>query len=150
MLCFSIIYNLVVNLHTQHMPLPQNCTVSSLAQQSSHVTTTDEAIYATMHLVKVRSSAIIFPPKLGQHQGLLEQLSADVYMTVDPAPRKLPPPVVISVLQPAIRPQVYGGKVDAGGLVVPQKVTALVHGIVWVIWQQVCKHKTQALSPNHL
>ena len=93
-----------------------------------------------MHLVVVGSPAIDLPPKLSQHKRLLKQLSAHVYMTIDPAPSKLNSPLIISICQPAIRPQMYGGKVDTRGLMIPQKVTPLVHGIIWVVWQQVCKH----------
>lgn len=103
-----------------------------------------------MHLVKVCRSAINLPPKLSEHQRLSEQLVADVYMAIDPASRKVNSPLIISVFQPAIWPQVYGGKVDAWGLMVPQEVAALVHGVIWVVGQQVCRDRSCTVSHNRL
>lgn len=100
------------------------------------------------HLVIVGSSAFDLPSKLSQHKGLFKQLSAHIYMTIDPAASKLNSPLIIDVGQPAIWPQMYGSKVNAGGLVIPKEVTPLVHGVIWVVRQQVCKHSRQAVSPH--
>ena len=96
--------------------------------------------FIATHLVIVGGPAINFPSKLSQYKRLVEQLSAHIDMTVDPAPSKLNSPLIINTCQPTIRPQMYGSKVNTGGLMIPQKVTPLVHGIIWVIRQQVCRH----------
>lgn len=86
------------------------------------------------HLVIVGSPAFHLPAKLSQHKGLFEQLSAHIYMTVDPAASKLDSPLIINICQPAIWPQMNGSKVDAGGLMIPEEIAPLVHGIIWIVW----------------
>ena len=98
--------------------------------------------FVPCHLVIVCCSAIQLPAEFRQHQRLLEQLLADIHMAVDPAASKVQPLLICSLRQPAVRPAVYCGKVNVRGGVVACKVTALAHGVIWVVWKQICRGDT--------